>query len=430
MSTVWLIIRREFNHRVRSRGFLLITVVGLLAIVGLSFAPSLIDSATGGKQLSLVVADRTGKGFYGRLLAELPDRLPSGGLRYLLVESSASTPDLDAQVRQGTFDGYILVSTGVGTGVGATGTGTSQAYRATVSMKSALPAADQARLQSALSAAAVYLRLQDRGIGGQEAAQLFTPVTVQTQVLSVSGTRSGRTGSESFALTYVLVLLLYMTVAVYGSYVALGVIEEKSSRVVEILLSAARPFQLMIGKVLGVGLTALLQYAVWLAAGGAVLLVQGAGDSVNVGGLHVQLSAVDPWVLLAFVVFFLLGFFSYAALFAAGGSLVSRTEDAQQISTPVILPLVLIFFIATWAISNPSHPLSVVLSMVPLASPILMFVRIGVDSPPLWQVAVAIVVNVGTVGALIWMAAKVFRAGVLLYGRRVSLAAVAKALRG
>ena len=151
---------------------------------------------------------------------------------------------------------------------------------------------------------------------------------------------------------------------------------------------------------------------------------------MNVGGLHVQVSAVDPWVLLAFVVFFLLGFFSYAALFAAGGSLVSRTEDAQQISTPVILPLVIIFVISVWSLSNPSHPLSVVLSMVPLASPIIMFVRIGVDGPPAWQVAVAIVVNLGTVAALIWMAARVFRAGVLLYGRRVSLSAVVKALRG
>ncbi len=424
MRTVWLIVRREFNHRVRSRGFLLITVIGLLAIVGLSFAPSLIDSATGGKELSLVVADRTGKGFYGRLLAELPDRLPGGGLRYLLLESSAPTPDLETQVRQGMFDGYILIS------ADPARSGASQAYESIVSTKDALPAADQARLQAALSAAAVYLRLQERGIGSQEAAQLFSPVTVQTQILSGNGTRSGRTSSESFALTYVLVFLLYMTVAVYGSYVALGVIEEKSSRVVEILLSAARPFQLMIGKVLGVGLTALLQYAVWLAAGGAVLLFRGLGNSVSIGGLRVQLSAVDPWVLLAFVVFFLLGFFSYAALFAAGGSLVSRTEDAQQISTPVILPLVLIFFIAVWALSNPSHPLSVVLSMVPLASPIMMFVRIGVDSPPLWQVAVAIVVNVGTVGALIWMAARVFRAGVLLYGRRVSLSAVVKALRG
>jgi ABC-2 type transport system permease protein len=185
----------------------------------------------------------------------------------------------------------------------------------------------------------------------------------------------------------------------------------------------------MIGKVLGVGLTALVQYVIWLAAGGAVLLLRGSGMAVNVGGLKVQLSAVDPWVLLAFVVFFLLGFFSYAALFAAGGSLVSRTEDAQQISTPVILPLLVIFIIAVWALSNPDRPLAVVLSMVPLASPIMMFVRIGVDSPPLWQVAVAVVVNLGTIGALIWLAAKVFRAGVLLYGRRVGLSAVLKALR-
>ena len=437
MSTVWLIVRREFNYRVRGKGFLLITFIGLLAIVGLAFAPSLINSAAGGKQLRLVVADRTGKSFYSRLRADLVDALPGGELRYVLSQSSAPTSDLEAQVQQGVADGYILITSGsIGAGTGPTtgaatgaGAGAGQAYQSVVATKSALAANDEARLQAALSSAAVFVRLQDKGIAGQDVAQLFAPVAVQTQVISGKGPQPAKTSTESFALTYVLVLLLYMTVAVYGSYVALGVIEEKSSRVVEILLSAARPFQLMIGKVLGVGLTALVQYVIWLAAGGAVLLLRGSGMAVNVGGLKVQLSAVDPWVLLAFVVFFLLGFFSYAALFAAGGSLVSRTEDAQQISTPVILPLLVIFIIAVWALSNPDRPLAVVLSMVPLASPIMMFVRIGVDSPPLWQVAVAVVVNLGTIGALIWLAAKVFRAGVLLYGRRVGLSAVLKALR-
>ena len=427
MSTVWLIVRREFSYRVRGKGFLLITIIGLLAIVGLAFAPSLINSAAGGKQLKLVVADRTGKGFYSRLKADLVDTLPSGELRYVLSQSSAPTSDLEAQVQQGVADGYVSITAG-STGA-TTGAGAGQAYQSVVATKSALAANDEARLQAALSSAAVFVRLQDKGIAGQDVAQLFAPVAVQTQVISGKGPQPAKTSSESFALTYVLVLLLYMTVAVYGSYVALGVIEEKSSRVVEILLSAARPFQLMIGKVLGVGLTALVQYVIWLAAGGAVLLLRGSGTAMNVGGLKVQLSAVDPWVLLAFVVFFLLGFFSYAALFAAGGSLVSRTEDAQQISTPVILPLLVIFIIAVWALSNPDRPLAVVLSMVPLASPIMMFVRIGVDSPPLWQVAVAVVVNLGTIGALIWLAAKVFRAGVLLYGRRVGLSAVLKALR-
>ncbi len=423
MSTVWLIIRREFRFRVRSRGFLLITIIGLLAIVGLSFAPSLINSAAAGKQLKLAVADRTGKGFYTRLKADLVDSLPGGGARYLLFQSSAPTAELQAKVGEGGYDGYVVVDLASGAPAA------SEAYRSTVATKSALSASDEARLQAALSSAAVYVRLQNRGIAGNAVAELFSPVVVQTEVLSGKSTGPGRASTDSYALTYVLVLLLYMTVAVYGSYVALGVIEEKSSRVVEILLSAARPFQLMIGKVLGVGLTALVQYVVWLAAGGAVLVLRSAGGAVNVGGLNVKLSAIDPWVLLAFVIFFLLGFFSYAALFAAGGSLVSRTEDAQQISTPVILPLVVIFVVSIWALSNPSAPLAVVLSMVPLASPIMMFVRIGVDSPPIWQVAVAIVVNLGTVGVLIWMAAKVFRAGVLLYGRRVSLSAAFKALR-
>jgi ABC-2 type transport system permease protein len=185
----------------------------------------------------------------------------------------------------------------------------------------------------------------------------------------------------------------------------------------------------MMGKVLGIGLVALVQYLVWLAAGFALLVLSGRGTNLSVGPLKLSIGSVDPWLLLAFALFFLVGFFSYAGLFAAGGSMVSRTEDAQQVTTPLTWILVLVFFFAIYAMSNPDKPLSVAMSMVPLLSPIVMFVRVALGHPPVWQVVLSLVLSLGAILALIWGAAKIFRAGVLMYGRRMKLSVLLKALR-
>ncbi len=230
-------------------------------------------------------------------------------------------------------------------------------------------------------------------------------------------------------LTYILVILLYVTVLMYGSYIAMGVIEEKSTRVVEILISSVRPFQLMLGKVLGTGLAALLQYGVWLVAGFGLLAAKGVLGSFTVGPVKLTFAAVDPWILVGFLVFFIVGFFSYAGLFAAGGSLVSRAEDAQQVTTPLSLFVVLVFFAGMYALNNPDAPLSVILSLTPLASPIVMFVRLTIAQPPAWQVALSLVLSVAAILLLVSLAARVFRAGVLLYGGRPGLRTVLRSLR-
>jgi ABC-2 type transport system permease protein len=439
MNTVWLLVQREFSVRVRARGYLFITIIGLLAIVGLAFAPAIIQAVGSGSQLTLAVVDRTGHDggpiatgsveeslFFKRLQADLVDRLPNGKTLYQLSTSDASPADLDAQVNAGRLDGYILISAEV-TG-SASGSSLPQ-YRALLVSKDSVPDRDLARLSAAVSSAATYVRLDQRGLSGQQADELFAPVVTQTQVLSAAWGKSEADRAQAMALTYVLVLLLYMTVAVYGSYVALGVIEEKSSRVIEILVSTVRPFQLMLGKVLGVGLTALSQYAIWIVAGAVVLALRSTTGGLQLGGLELHLAAVSPGVLASFVVFFLLGFFTYAAIFAGAGSLVSRTEDAQQINTPVLMPLVVVFIVSVWAMGSPDAPLAVVLSMIPFASPIVMFVRISMGNPAAWQIAVAVIINAATIAVLVWVAAKVFRAAILLYGRRVSLRAVFRALR-
>jgi ABC-2 type transport system permease protein len=429
MSTVWLLVKREFFTRVRGRGYLVYTVVGLLAIVGLAFVPAIIDAMTSGSQVSLAVVDETSTAsadgsFFERLETELVEELPNGEPRYKLTSSSASTNELDAQVNNGDLDAYIVISPG------SKSTGQADLrYTARLVSKESPADQDLARLGSALNAAAIYIRLESLGMGEQEVVGLFSPVETQTQTLSGEGAASEAEKAQSYALTYVLVFMLYLTVLLYGSYVAMGVIEEKSSRVIEILVSKVRPYQLMAGKLLGVGLAALLQYALWVVAGIVVILLGNVTGGLRLGGLEIHLSAVSPGVLAWFVVFFVLGFFTYSAVFAGLGSMVSRAEDAQQATTPVMFPLVAVFIVAIMAMSSPDALFVHVLSFVPFASPILMFVRIAMGDPMLWEILAAVVVNLVTIVALVWAAAKVFRASILLYGRRVGLKTILQALR-
>jgi ABC-2 type transport system permease protein len=430
MSTVWLLMKREFSVRVRGRGYLIYTIVGVLAIVGLAFVPAIIDAMTSGSQVTLAVVDETSINsadglFFERMQAELADLLPNGEARYKLTASDASGNDLDAQVNDGDLDAYVVISPASD----STGQPTELRYTARLVSKETVPDQELARLSSALNAAAAYIRFERLGMGEQEVAGLFSPVETQTQTLSAAGEASETERAESYALTYVLVFLLYLTVLLYGSYVAMGVIEEKSSRVIEILVSKVRPYQLMAGKLLGVGLTALLQYGIWVAAGIVVMVLGNVTGGLKLGGLELHLSAVSPGVLAWFVVFFVLGFFTYSAVFAGLGSMVSRAEDAQQATTPVMFPLVAVFIIAIMAMSSPDALFVHALSFVPFASPILMFVRIAMSDPPLWEVLAAVAVNLVTIMALVWGAAKVFRASILLYGRRVGVKTVLRALR-
>lgn len=422
MNVVRLIIEREYRTRVRSKGWIVATVFGLVAIVALNFAPAIADTVFGGRQMRLAVVDETAapgagsSGYLERLRADLVETLSSGKQRYVVEPASAGSEELLDQVKSGAVDGFLLI----------TRAGTEDSFKLTT--LDTIGAAERSRLTSALSAARTYLRLEQRGIGAAEAQELFRPVSLETEVAG-KGRDDGDAAGESWTLTYVLVLLFYMTLAIYGTYVAMGVIEEKSTRVVEIVVSTVRPFQLMIGKVLGLGFVALTQYALWLAAGFGLLAARGALTGVQVGPVSLRLANIDPWLLVAFGGLFALGFFSFAGLFAAGGSLVSRTEDAQQITGPITMVLVVVFFLAFYAMDNPESTGSVVLSMVPMTSPLIMFVRIAMGDPPAWQIAVSCALSLVAILVLIWLAGKIFRAGILLYGRRMSLAAVVKALR-
>jgi len=220
-------------------------------------------------------------------------------------------------------------------------------------------------------------------------------------------------------------MMIYFMVLVYGQQNLTVVIEEKSSRMVEVLLASLKPEQLMFGKVMGIGLAALTQVSVWTLAG-VMLSAQG----IAVAGASINLTMFGPWFWVNFLLFYFLGYFLYASLFAGIGAMCNSVQDAQQFSGPLTMGLVVPIMLMMLVIKAPDQTLATVLSLVPFFSPILMFMRISVSSPPIWQVVLSWVLLGLTIWWAVNAAGKLFRAGILLYGASPTWASLARALRG
>jgi ABC-2 type transport system permease protein len=227
---------------------------------------------------------------------------------------------------------------------------------------------------------------------------------------------------QTFAIAIVMMFLLYMTILIYGVQTMQSVQEEKSTRVVEVLVSSIRPFHLLAGKLIGVGGVSLTQILVWATLGSLV----GAYGSTVVATLdpttsipHIQI----PWATLAyFVVFYLLGYFLYASLYAAVGAMVSSNEEAQHLATPINLLLAFTPIMLVSIVQSPNSTASLLLSMVPFFAPVLMVLRIGLQTPPSWQIGLSLALMVLTTLGLTYLSARIYRVGILMYGKKPSVA--------
>lgn len=217
---------------------------------------------------------------------------------------------------------------------------------------------------------------------------------------------------QSMVLAYLLLFVLYMALILYGNMVAQGVAEEKSSRIMEIMVSVVKPMHLMIGKIIGIGTLGLLQFAVWIATGIMVLTMKNLGFVIG---------TVPIGTLLWFALFFILGYLFYATIFAAAGALVSRVEEVQQVITILMMGLIAGFIIAYMSFMNPNSSLATVASMIPLLSPMVMFARVTLTNPPAVQIITSIALLILNIIVNTWIGAKIYRVGILMYGKRPSV---------
>lgn len=412
-----LVARREFLNGVRSRWFLLATF-GLpflmSSVLGLTVAFSLMQAD---RPVRLVLVDES-RSIEGDLNSEFPERFENGDRRVQidaasinsLVEPEQILQMLSDKVLARELDGFIHLRPDFAE------TGVAELFGLTVSNIEL-----NLRLEAALSKLLRRARLERAGMKPEEVERLLGAARLETFRVNAGGAQ--RDNLQTFALVYVLVLLLYMTVVTHGSRIGRAVLEEKVSRIVEVMLSAVSPLELLGGKVLGVGLAGLLQAAVWCVFGLAIMAARAAafGGLGEAGAYLADMPDMPPSLALHFLMWFLLGYVLYALVYALLASIAGSEREAEQLQMPVSLFLLLPLIAQMAVIKNPDSAFAVAMSMIPFFAPIVMFMRTAVLAPPAGEIALSVGICLATAMLLLFLAARVYRIGILSTGRRPPL---------
>ncbi len=432
MRKVLLIIQREYIVRVRTKAFVIFTVLMPLLVGMVVVVPSKLMMQSGGiKHIAIVAADSTLANVMKSELAASHASVDGETLQAERKKSERKTEfdvsvqspptealrrELISRVRDGNLDGFAWIAADA-----------SSTRKGIYYSRNAGDFIEAALVSRALRLALSEHQLAEHGFSPEEAKTLLGPVALDSVHIDRQGANRSN-GLGSVFLPYLLLGAIYATVLIYGLYVMRSVIEEKSSRVVEVLLGSVTPMQLMAGKIIGVGAVGLTQIGIWAAAAG-VLGTGSIAIAHEVVGENLKDAHISTASLVLFPVFFILGYATYACLYAAIGALVNSDEEAQQLQFPVTLPLVLCMVFAAAIIRDPNTPVAFWLSMFPLTSPILMYVRVAVSMPPAWQIAASIGISLASLYALVWLTSRIYRVGILMYGKRPSLAAILKWIR-
>ena len=429
MSKISVIIAHEYLTRIRNKWFIVITLLGPLVMALLIAIPVLAtvlaDDGTTGK---VAVIDQA-NGLGARLIAADTSLYEAAGDR--------SEEALAAAVRDEQLQAYLKVPADV-----------IDSGKPTLVSRGGSGLAFEAGIEGDLEPIVTQARLQRAGTDTSVVALVEQGVSISSLKLTEQGIEQDAT-EASAAIGYFAGFVIYMLIFLYGSMVMRGVVEEKANRIVEVLASSVKPYDIMMGKVVGIGLVGLTQMLAWLVLGAGVVFVLG---QVLAGSVDPQLAATNmqsmpgqpssPMMIgdvalpsisilsvLLFLFYFLSGYFLYATLFAAVGSAVDQESDANQLTLPVTLPVVLTMMFIGNVIASPNSTFAVVMSLIPLFTPILMTVRVAATEVPAWQIIASIVLSVSAFLGAVWLASRIYRIGILSYGRKPSFKEVAKWIR-
>jgi ABC-2 type transport system permease protein len=422
------VARREYLVRVRGRAFVITTALLAVAVILVIFIPTILAAAGVADPPEVVVVVEADDLQTNPIVAIQTALLigPAGGGDAEPDEERARVvPADDAEeaaqaVRDGEHDALLTI------------TRNETGDLAFEYLGSASPT-NQTRLlvTAAATSLAIGDRLDREGITPEQSAEIFAPPAFVAVPIDPDDARNEEDFGGSYILAYAIVILTFMGILTYGNWVAQSVAEEKSGRVMELLITAATPRQLLVGKVLGTGGAGLTQYlAIALAAAIGYLASGPISEALGVTGQQpIVLPDLDPTMIVSFGAFFLLGFLLYSTLYAAAGSMVSRVEDAQQAAGPLIFLAIGGYLAAFAGLNEPDAQWVVVLSIIPFFSPYLMPARMLLTSPSAGEIVLALVLLVLTVALAMAVASRIYSAGVLLYGQRVGLRSVWRATR-
>ncbi|MBC7901237.1 MAG: ABC transporter permease [Saprospiraceae bacterium] len=280
-------------------------------------------------------------------------------------------------------------------------------------------------LEDALNQAVRSQRFADANIDESKLRELSKNVNLNTSGISETG--EAKDSDSTFIAAFIIGLMIYITLTIYGQAIMGAVVEEKETRIAEILFSSAKPFDLMFGKLVGVGLAGLTQLSIWVIS--AVVLIGVGMTQMDAMGIPISIPNITPLMIFYFFIFFLLGFFIYASIFALIGAMVTTVQEGGQFSFPPIMVLLVGFYFSFAVIRDPNSSLSFWVSIAPFFAPITMPVRILAEMPPFWQIALSVSINAVAIAILVWLASRVYRVGMLMYGKRATIPEVWKWIR-
>ncbi|MEK4030956.1 ABC transporter permease [Pseudobacillus sp. FSL P4-0506] len=408
MNNFWMILSQSYINKFKTKAFIVTTLlvaVVIIAAANMEQIFSYFDDDN--KETKIAVIDKTGTMYepFKEQLAAVADHLT-------VIQTDQTENQLKKEVGEGTYKGYLLLE--------RTGDGLPAAtYKAENIANSQITSSIRQALQS-LKTMEVAGRLQLTS----EQIQLWNaPASFDTIALA-KGAKSEEELIQAQILVYALLFFIYFSVIMYANMIASEVAIEKSSRVMEILISSVSPVKQMFAKILGIGLLGLTQLVIWFAV--AYITISNQPEGSLIGSLG--LKSISVSMIMYAVLLFILGYFLYATIAALLGSLVSRLEDVQQMMTPLTLLIMVGFFISMYGLSNPESPLITVTSYVPFFTPMILFVRISLLSIPVWEVALGFGILIAAILVFGVIGARIYKGGVLMYGKSNSLKDMKKAI--
>lgn len=428
MNKIGLIIKREYLTRVRKRSFIIMTFLGPLLLAAIYIVPILlaINASNENEKCTIAVVD--GSHWF-------ESQFKGNDEQTFIIVEGQPIDTVKEMVKQGAFDMVLYIPP----------TQLNIPSNAVLYSLNQVPLATDEYIRNVMKKEIEEQKLLASGVDPDVVDAAKTDINLSVIRMDEEGGEKETFTEVQFVLGMALAILIYMFILMFGGQVMQGVAEEKNSRIIEVIVSSVKPFQLMMGKIIGVSLVALTQFLMWIMLTGVIYIGFSAAvglsnpSAISAGSVMTQevmnnginnneavqnivqiANSIDFGTIIGcFIVFFILGYLLYGTMYAAVGSLVDNNTDSQQFTLPITVPLIIAMIAAIYIVNAPDKPLALWLSMIPFTSPVVMMVRIPFGVPVI-QIVASVAILIVTFVLMTWLAAKIYRTGILMYGKKLS----------
>ncbi|WP_027956548.1 ABC transporter permease [Halobacillus kuroshimensis] len=411
MNKFFIMMGHTYKNRVKSKSFVITTLIMLVFIFAVSNLQSIIEQFSGDEDENRIAVLSESEAWAAAFERSLVSSEAAAAETY-----EGTLEEAKQEVEEGSYEAVVHIRTGA-----------DQLPEATYFANQIANIEASEPVRQALQQVKIEQVTEEADVAPETLQQISTPVSFELEALEERA-KSAEELNQTRGIVYIMLFFMYFAVIMYGQMISTEVATEKSSRVMEILISSVSPVSQMFAKIIGIALVGLTQFAIFLTAGYfSIQQTIESGSASFIDGLG--LTTIQPSTIIYAVVFFLLGYLLFATLAATLGSLVSRLEDAQQMTAPMIMLIVAAFMIAMFGLASPDSTFITISSYFPFFTPLIMFLRVGMLDVPVWEVSLSLAVLIGSIALLGWIGARIYRGGVLLYGKSSSLKDLKAALQ-